>query len=136
MITGADIVQEARTWLGTPYHHQGRVRSAGVDCIGVVIGVAHALGLSEFDTRDYGRIPNGNMMRAMLMQHLDSVPLWEHQAGDIGLFTFVKEPQHVGIFTENGILHAYADAKQCVEHGFIKPWPQRLVAVFRFKGVA
>lgn len=26
------VVQEALTWLGTPWHHQGRVRGAGVDC--------------------------------------------------------------------------------------------------------
>jgi cell wall-associated NlpC family hydrolase len=26
------IVAEARTWLKTPYHHQGRVKGAGVDC--------------------------------------------------------------------------------------------------------
>jgi cell wall-associated NlpC family hydrolase len=26
------IVQEALTWLGTPYHHTGRVKGAGTDC--------------------------------------------------------------------------------------------------------
>ena len=26
------VVQEALTWLGTPYLHQGRIRGAGVDC--------------------------------------------------------------------------------------------------------
>ena len=25
-------VAEALTWLGTPYHHQGRVKGVGVDC--------------------------------------------------------------------------------------------------------
>lgn len=25
-------VAEAITWLGTPYHHQGRVKGVGVDC--------------------------------------------------------------------------------------------------------
>jgi len=28
----AAIVAEARSWLGTPYHHQARVRGVGVDC--------------------------------------------------------------------------------------------------------
>ena len=27
-----EAVQEALTWLGTPYHHQGRVKGVGVDC--------------------------------------------------------------------------------------------------------
>lgn len=26
------VVQEALSWLGTPYHHMGRVKGAGVDC--------------------------------------------------------------------------------------------------------
>lgn len=28
----AAVVTAARTWLGTPYHHAGRVKGAGVDC--------------------------------------------------------------------------------------------------------
>jgi cell wall-associated NlpC family hydrolase len=28
----AAVVAEARSWLGTPFHHQGRVKAAGVDC--------------------------------------------------------------------------------------------------------
>ena len=43
MATGLDVVRMARTWLGTPYHHQGRVKGAGVDCGGLVIGVARFL---------------------------------------------------------------------------------------------
>jgi len=26
------VVEEARTWLRTPYHHMGRIKGAGVDC--------------------------------------------------------------------------------------------------------
>ncbi len=28
----AAVILEAKTWLRTPYHHQGRVKGAGVDC--------------------------------------------------------------------------------------------------------
>jgi len=27
-----EIVHEALTWMGTPYHHMGRVKGAGTDC--------------------------------------------------------------------------------------------------------
>ena len=27
------VVQEARSWLGTPFHHDARVKGAGVDCM-------------------------------------------------------------------------------------------------------
>jgi NlpC/P60 family putative phage cell wall peptidase len=36
---GAAVVAIARSWLGTPYHHQMAVRQAGCDCLGLVRGV-------------------------------------------------------------------------------------------------
>ena len=37
--TRTDVVAAAREWLGTPFHHQARLRGVGVDCVGLVIGV-------------------------------------------------------------------------------------------------
>jgi len=34
-----DIVEAARAWLGTPYHHQASLRGVGCDCLGLVRGV-------------------------------------------------------------------------------------------------
>ncbi len=39
------VVAEARTWEGTPWHHQGRVKGAGVDCLMLIAGVFEAAGL-------------------------------------------------------------------------------------------
>ena len=36
------IVRLARSWIGTPYHHQASVRGVGTDCIGLVRGVWRA----------------------------------------------------------------------------------------------
>ena len=33
------IVEAARHWLGTPYHHQASLRGVGCDCLGLVRGV-------------------------------------------------------------------------------------------------
>lgn len=32
MSKASNTVAEALTWLGTPYHQQGRVKGVGVDC--------------------------------------------------------------------------------------------------------
>jgi cell wall-associated NlpC family hydrolase len=37
--TRARVVALARTWLGTPYHHQASLRGAGADCLGLLRGV-------------------------------------------------------------------------------------------------
>ena len=34
------IILEAMDWVGTPYHHQARVKKVGVDCAQLVAGVA------------------------------------------------------------------------------------------------
>ena len=52
----AALVAEARSWLGTPWRHRGRIRGAGVDCAQFVIGVYAGVGLIELiDTGEYPR---------------------------------------------------------------------------------
>lgn len=51
----ARIVEEARSWLGTPYHHHAMVKGAGVDCAMLLVAVYGAVGLlpEGFDPRPY-----------------------------------------------------------------------------------
>ena len=51
-ITPEHITAQARTWLDTAYHHQGRLKKSargkgGVDCLGLVIGVIDELGMQD-----------------------------------------------------------------------------------------
>ena len=46
-----EIVAEARSWLGTPWHYQASVKGVGTDCTGVVRGVGNALGLMRYDDK-------------------------------------------------------------------------------------
>lgn len=39
------VVEEASSWLGTPYHHCGRVKGAGVDCATLLAEVYEKCGL-------------------------------------------------------------------------------------------
>jgi hypothetical protein len=58
MITPEQVIAEARTWIGTPYHHMGYVKGpkGGVDCGMIVIGVYSAVGFFPyFDPRPYPR---------------------------------------------------------------------------------
>ncbi len=48
------VVAEAMTWLRTPYHHNARVKGAGVDCGQFIIAAFVGAGLvPDFDTGDY-----------------------------------------------------------------------------------
>ena len=73
-----NICQQARTWLGTPFKHQGRVKGVGVDCLGLLIGVAQELDLRDaqgrklaaFDALDYGHVPDEKRLWRGLAQSL------------------------------------------------------------------
>lgn len=44
------VVAAARSWVGTPYHHRGRVKGAGVDCAMLVLmAFVEAGGVEFFD---------------------------------------------------------------------------------------
>lgn len=48
------VIDEARSWLKTPYHHEGRVRQGGVDCAMLLAAVYCNVGLIPyFDPRPY-----------------------------------------------------------------------------------
>lgn len=134
MTTRQDILDESRKWLGTRWVHQGRSR-AGVDCVGLVIRVAHARGLSTFDTADYSRQPDAVRMRALLAEHMEPIAIARAQIGDVLLMRFERDPQHVAIVTDIGIIHAYAQARRVVEHRLDSVWQGRVVGAYQFKGI-
>lgn len=45
------VVAEAKTWIGTGFHHEARIKGAGVDCAQLLIAVFSACGfVPEFTT--------------------------------------------------------------------------------------
>ena len=73
-----------------------------VDCGGLILGVGKELGLLDFDTRAYGRISDGQQLRALCEQHLVSKPSSEAAAGDVLLMRFTRHPQHVALVGDRG----------------------------------
>jgi hypothetical protein len=55
-MTRAEILAEARSWIGTPWLHQASCKGVGADCIGFGAGVAAALSM---DQGHYTKIENG-----------------------------------------------------------------------------
>lgn len=137
----ANRVQEtAREYIGTRWQHQGRIKGVGIDCIGLIICVAHDLKLSDFDSSNYSRQPAGDRMHITMAAEMDVVPREQMAPGDVVLMRFGEEPQHVGIITDIGgrlgIIHAFAQRRMVVEHGLDDVWDSRIVAVYRFKEVS
>ena len=132
----SEVVCCARGWLGTPWHHQGRVKGVGVDCVGVVIGVARELGLSDFDATGYGHRPDSRELERIAREMMREVPVPEARPGDVLLVEVDKQPQHLAFLTDAGMLHAYAPLRRVVEHRISDDWAARIVAAFVMPGVA
>lgn len=136
MITGADILAEARTWTGTPFHHQGRLKGVGVDCLGLVVGVGRSLGLSQADGTGYPRQPDGRALLAGMDAAYQRLVLGRQKPGDILVFRIRMAPQHLALLTEQGgMIHVHAAVGRVVETGLDAGWAARLVAAHRYPGV-
>lgn len=127
------IVASARSMLGTPFRHQGRVPGVGLDCVGLVIAVARELDLSGYDVTGYSRLPQP----ALLRHHLACAGLVEHppsaaRPGDVMLMRLRRLAQHLAIRTDIGMIHSHIGSGGVVEHRLAPNWQERLLSVFRF----
>lgn len=147
-MTGAEIVAEARTWLGTRYQHQARLKGVGVDCDGLIIGVARELGIvtPDFDVQGYARQPDGQTLLAYCRQFMTEIPVSDLQPGDVPVLCHPRSrgrtAGHMGIagdYLHGGLslIHSSGHGNQgVVEHRLDEGTRARIVAAFRMPGVA
>jgi len=129
----------ARTYIGTPYHHQGRVKGKGIDCIGLGVCIAHEFGWPHEDLRTYSRRPDGKLL-VRLHQQMDALPIEAmDEPGVLLCMSYDKPwvPQHTAIRSDYGIIHAqwlgrHSPNRVC-EHVFSPVWRERVMAAFRFR---
>ena len=132
------IIDSARSFLGTPYNHQGRLKGIGIDCVGLVVKVAEEIGITGIQDRtDYSSRPSGILPIEMKQAGFVEIPVEERMPGDIGIFWFRAPhlPQHAAIFTEKGVVHTFNGSDTVIEQRLPQKWLDRLVHVFRFPGV-
>jgi NlpC/P60 family putative phage cell wall peptidase len=89
--TRTTIVATARTWLGTPYHHQASLKGAGCDCVGLVRGIWRELYGSEPQalpayTRDWAEAQGRETLLEAARRHLVEIPPAAATPGDILIF--------------------------------------------------
>lgn len=126
-------VSAARACLNTLFHHQGRIPGIGLDCIGLVIVALRATGMHIQDRTDYGRRPDGKSLAAALTAH-GATPVDAIAAGDVLLFRYDGQPQHVALATSaDSMIHSFAPAGKVVETMIGDYWRRRLVGVYRFE---
>lgn len=135
MITAQDFVNNARSWIGTPWVHQGRTRK-GVDCVGFVecLGLqSGVLPASYSFQRSYARSPPASALHdavADIAEPLDSAVK--------GCLIILKMPyvaRHLGICAGETMIHSVQPVG-VVEIGYRHPFPKRSVSFWAVRGVS
>lgn len=142
MTTRKQIVEEARSWIGTKWVHQHCLKGVAVDCAQMVIAVGQACGVVDplLRVTDYGRFPDGTILTTC-SAHMDPVPEALLRPGDVVSVAMEHQPQHVGIvgdYVHGGlsIIHASnAGRMQVIESRLVFMRRFRFIAGFKFRGL-
>lgn len=137
-----DVVRLARSWIGTPYHHQASRRGIGTDCLGLIRGVWRELyGLETQQpiaySRDWSSRAGEESLLTAARKYLAERPRDEISAGCVVVFRYRAgfAAKHCGIATSStAFVHAMEGV--VVSEVALAPWWRRRIAgVFAFPGV-
>lgn len=140
-MNGDKIIEAARTWINTPFHHQSNSKGSGCDCLGLIRGVWSDLGYYTISTRfDYPQtwaLGDAICLVDGLSRHLIPIPLTEAIPGDvIACKMRIGGPiQHLGILAQSdaGPTMIHAHSRFGVQETPYYPlWVRLARAAFRF----
>lgn len=136
------VVAVARSWVGTPYHHQASLKQIGCDCLGLVRGVYRELLGEEPEaippyTPDWSEAQAVETLILGARRHLSEKATSEVLPGDIVIFRLRRAcvAKHMAISaTTATMIHAMENAPVSEVH--YGPWWRRhAAAAFELPGV-
>lgn len=107
------IIQEARSWLGTPYHSNAMVKGVGVDCGMLLIAVfSESAGMPRFDPGPYSPEWHMHQGEEKYLNHVekffDEIELAQIVPGDILVYRYGRTWSHGTIVVSpTEVVHAY-----------------------------
>lgn len=98
------VIQEALTWLRTPFHHQAAIKGVGVGCGTLLIEVYRAVGIDTPSIEECGFFSRDWHMHTTHERYVEILEkfsrLVDHpQSGDIALFKIGKVYGHSAVVT-------------------------------------
>lgn len=134
-----DIESKAREYIGTPWHHRGRKKGVGVDCVGLLVCVYRELGVEVFDLVEYSLSDHFSLLIKEVLKHGRLVKSEDSPvAGDIVIFRGRDMHNHCGIHTSAGtFIHSYSSpaVMQVMESKYTPYWLSRVHSYIRSKEV-
>jgi cell wall-associated NlpC family hydrolase len=143
-VTRAAFVALVRSYVGTPFHHQGRLPGVGMDCPAPIVCACWHFGLKprEFDVVGYPRVPDGVTLQRYCDEHMTRIAPALLQPGDAVLVAWAGgPPQHLGVVVDypGALAMVHADSirrRAVVETRLVFGRAMRLVSGYAIPGVA
>lgn len=137
-MSAADVfIATARSFIGTPWVHQGR-SDDGIDCLGLVSVSARTSHGNTVDVLDYAPQAQDETMLQMCQQHMDRVQVSELQPADVVICKYGNQ-RHMAIVGdypapgELSLVHASSLFGKVVEHRLDAAWRRLILAAFRLR---
>lgn len=139
MIKRSQIIEEARGWIGTPYHHQATLKGVGCDCLGLVRGIYRELVGPEPEqappySSSWAEETGSEIMVDVCRKYLIEVEVEDRGPGDVLLFRMLRNGpiKHMGFLSFNNyIIHAYS-GHEVIESPMISSIGSKVTHAFSF----
>jgi NlpC/P60 family putative phage cell wall peptidase len=136
------ITGEARSWIGTPYHHQAALEGVGCGCLGLVYGVWRGVYGGDPEhraafSRDCAETLREETLADAAGRHMISLALDSFEPGDHLLFAINDNApaKHCAILVAaDRMIHAI-ESHPVAEISLVPWWHNRLRFVFRFSEI-
>lgn len=140
------VIKIARSWLGTPYHHQASLKGIGTDCLGLIRGIwRETLGCEPESippySADWSETTGDEVLWCMAKRHLCAKPLEQADLADIILLRMYRGAiaKHMGVVSalhpHPCFIHAY-QGHGVIESPLSQAWHKRIVARFALPCIA
>ena len=142
VVTRGEIVEEALSWLGTPYQHQMSNKGAGCDCLGLVRGIWRAfygdepIAMPPYSP-DWAEAGGEEILKNAADQFLQPIDIAKARPADVLLFRMQAgvPAKHIAVVLgDDLIVHAYWG--RAVTKSFLAPfWKSRRAYAYSFPHV-
>ncbi len=124
------VIAAARSYLGTPYQHQGKAPGRGLDCVGIIECAYREAGMEMPEHHQYGREPMGGFLKSTVEKYfvISTNPL----PADIMLICYFGYPHHLAIYNNYSMIHANSKTRKCVEHRIDDTWKRMTVGYYKW----
>lgn len=139
-----ELIEEAKSFLGTKWGHIGRKKEVSVDCVGLIACTLQNLNYEVNDLLNYTHMPDFSILQKKLLQNAYLIDYKDLKKADILTFKFEKTTTHVAFISEIKdsqiyIIHSYSlYPRKVIEHIIDEKWISQISGCYRlniFKGI-